>query len=154
MIHHLGKSIVLRPPSWKSTSSRFKLLLVRALSDEKASLDLSEFSQDRIRNFSIIAHIDHGKSTLADRLLELTGWHLTTISTFEFFSRIKSMAFTRCQGTISKNPTMKNKQVLDRLEVERTRGITVKAQTASMFYTAKDGQEYLLNLIDTPVKHI
>ena len=46
---------------------------------------------------------------------------------------------------------MKNKQVLDRLEVERTRGITVKAQTASMFYTAQDGQEYLLNLIDTPV---
>lgn len=77
---------------------------------------------DRIRNFSIIAHVDHGKSTLADRILELTG------------------AIARNAG---------QHQVLDSLQVERERGITVKAQTASIFYRHQ-GQLYLLNLIDTP----
>ena len=108
-----------------SSSSSSSTALPKEEEEETCSSSSSEVPVDRIRNFSIVAHIDHGKSTLADFILYHTG------------------ALSRLDK--------RNAQVLDKLQVEKERGITVKAQTASIVHThSKSGLRYLLNLVDTP----
>ena len=118
--HNAQKSAILFRLrfTWTRNTVRFASTS-RTVSDLEARIQ--NIPLERFRNFCIVAHVDHGKSTLSDRLLELT-------------------------GTIEPGG---KKQVLDKLDVERERGITVKAQTCSMVYNYK-GYDYLLHLVDTP----
>lgn len=134
-------TVIQRYPQSKSrlesTALRTKLHFSTDTSGQPTPLahDLAEFPPEKIRSFSIIAHIDHGKSTLSDRLLELTHTIPLALPTSDDHDQSQT----------------RNQQVLDQLAVERERGITVKAVAVSMFYNSpKTGQTYLLNLIDTP----
>ncbi|KAL8711065.1 MAG: hypothetical protein Q9220_004446 [cf. Caloplaca sp. 1 TL-2023] len=125
-VFRAGKVSLKRSQPWPTASCLRKLSASpwhRAAPQRLSDLEkrIADIPLERFRNFCIVAHVDHGKSTLSDRLLELT-------------------------GTIAPGG---NKQILDKLDVERERGITVKAQTCSMIYKHK-GQDHLLHLVDTP----
>ena len=127
MSSDIRQNIAIKAKLKSKSSETYELIVLYMLTiwlQLEPKVDLKCFSGKTIRNFCVIAHIDHGKSTLSDRMLELT-------------------------QTIPKEQHIK--QYLDKLQVERERGITVKAQTCSMLWT-RDGSQYLLNLIDTPVK--
>lgn len=120
-MYNRGYAVALTSNS-RVLSTAEKVQLLNKEKHRKAVQDrISKIPIENFRNFSIVAHVDHGKSTLLDRLLELTGVIEAGL----------------------------NKQVLDKLDVERERGITVKAQTVSMIHT-ENGQDYLLHLVDTP----
>ncbi|KAL3230056.1 Translation factor GUF1, mitochondrial [Nakaseomyces bracarensis] len=116
--------ILLQPRLRSFVISKGKVRWNHQMTSAEIQRRINDIPQENYRNFSIVAHVDHGKSTLSDRLLEIT-------------------------GVIDKNSS--NKLVLDKLEVERERGITIKAQTCTMFYHDKrDNKDYLLHLVDTP----
>lgn len=128
---HLHRTLLVRRCTaarlYSSSPSRTPPLADQPATAQQAAdadVHFHDIPVSHIRNFSIIAHVDHGKSTLADRLLEIT-------------------------GAVKQNSG--KHQILDSLQVEQERGITVKAQTASLLYTEpRSGETYLLNLIDTP----